>query len=85
MFVVSLIFRARPPLFARVFSPNVRSPCHALAGSLLFHTSEEEEEDARTNTHIHSHAHTHLLSSPVELCSDHQAGSPEGRQAHMKS
>lgn len=40
-------------------------------------TSEEEKAHAG---HIHTlaYTHTHLLSTPVELCGDHQAGSPEG-------
>lgn len=36
---------------------------------------------------LDTHAHAHLLSTPVQLCGDHQAGSPEGRnrQTHQIS
>lgn len=34
--------------------------------------------------HLRTHRSTYLLSTPVELCSDHQTGSPEGQKTEIK-
>lgn len=38
----------------------------------------------RWGQHLRTHRSTYLLSTPVELCSDHQTGSPEGQKTETK-
>lgn len=67
--------------FSKMFDPISRF----VAGSKCFNVQPVVGEMAQTSeerkdTHTHNNKHTDLLSTPVELCGDHQAGSPEGRQ-----